>query len=145
MFHRGGLYNILVPSEIYATTTRQRNPRRSRSPISSLGWTRRKRLSSEGWSNLNRQAPDRVAQANSWANTTSSSCGGYCCSRLCSWHLRCTMREPIQIGSEDREALAMEVWRQEQGLSPDQQGLGVGIWRVQQLNIERERDGPDIG
>ena len=55
------------------------------------------------------------------------------------------MREPIQIGSEDREALAVEVWRQEQGLSPDQQGLGVGIWRVQQLNIERERDGPDIG
>ena len=55
------------------------------------------------------------------------------------------IRGPIQIGDEDREALEMVVRRQEQGLSPDQQGLRVGIWRVQQLNIERERDGPDIG
>ena len=55
------------------------------------------------------------------------------------------MRGPIQIGFEDREALAMELGWQKQGLSPDQQGEGVGIWRVQELNIERERDGPDIG
>ena len=55
------------------------------------------------------------------------------------------MQGPIQLGAEDQEAMAMEVGRQEQGLSLDQRGLGVGIERVQELNIERVRDGPDIG
>ena len=35
--------------------------------------------------------------------------------------------------------------RQEQGLSPDLQGRGLGIERVDELNIERGRDLPDIG
>ena len=55
------------------------------------------------------------------------------------------MREPIQVGAEDREALALEVRQQAQGLSPDQQGMDLGIERVHGLNIERDRDGPDIG
>ena len=54
------------------------------------------------------------------------------------------LQEPIQIGDEDKPALAAEVFRQERGLPPEQQGLGVGIGRVQELNIERERDGPDL-
>ena len=42
-----------------------------------------------------------------------------------------------KVGAEDREALAMEGMRQEQGLSLDRQGRDLGI--------ERGRDGPDIG
>ena len=55
------------------------------------------------------------------------------------------MQDPIQVGAEDREAMAMEGMRQAQGLSPDRQGQDLGIDRVQELNIERGRDLPDIG
>ena len=47
------------------------------------------------------------------------------------------MKEPLQVGAEDREAMAMEGMRQAQGLSPDRQGRDLGI--------ERGRDWPDIG
>ena len=53
------------------------------------------------------------------------------------------MREPIQLGAEDQEAMAMEVQRQEHGLSPDEQDMGVGIGRVQEFNLVRGREGPD--
>ena len=55
------------------------------------------------------------------------------------------MQEPIQVGAEDKEALALEGKRQAQDLSPDRQGRDLGIERVHELNIERGRDGPDIG
>ena len=38
------------------------------------------------------------------------------------------MRGPIQFGAEDQEAMAMG--RQEQGLSPDQQHMGRGVYPV---------------
>ena len=55
------------------------------------------------------------------------------------------MQQPIQIGTEDREAMAQEAKRQAEGLSIslDRQGQDLGIERVRKLNIER--DGPDIG
>ena len=55
------------------------------------------------------------------------------------------MQEPIQVGAEDKEALALEGKRQAQDLSPDRQGRDLGIERVHELNIERGRDLPDIG
>ena len=47
------------------------------------------------------------------------------------------MKEPLQVGAEDREAMAMEGMRQAQGLSPDRQGRDLGI--------ERGRDLPESG
>ena len=57
------------------------------------------------------------------------------------------MQEPIQVGAEDREALALEGKRQAQGLSIsfDRPRRDLGIDRVdRELKIERGRDGPDF-
>ena len=49
--------------------------------------------------------------------------------------------------AEDREAFEMEGKRQAEGLSIslDRHGRDLGIERVDELNIERRRDLPDIG
>ena len=57
------------------------------------------------------------------------------------------MQGPIQVGAEDKEAFAMEGKRQAEGLSIslNPHGRDLGIERVDELNIERRRDLPDIG
>ena len=57
------------------------------------------------------------------------------------------MQGPIQVGAEDKEAFEMEGKRQAEGLSIslDPHGRDLGIERVDELNIERRRDLPDIG
>ena len=57
------------------------------------------------------------------------------------------MQGPIQVGAEDKEAFAMEGKRQAEGLSIslERHGRDLGIHRVDELNIERRRDLPDIG
>ena len=57
------------------------------------------------------------------------------------------MQGPLQVGAEDKEAFEMEGMRQAEGLSIslDPQGRDLGIERVDELNIERRRDLPDIG
>ena len=41
--------------------------------------------------------------------------------------------------------MTMEGMQQEQGLSPDRQARDLGIERIQELNIERGWNWPDIG
>ena len=57
------------------------------------------------------------------------------------------MQGPLQVGAEDKEAFAMEGERQAEGLSIslNPHGRDLGIERVDELNIERLRDLPDIG
>ena len=57
------------------------------------------------------------------------------------------MQGPIQVGAEDKEAFEMEGKRQAEGLSIslNPHGRDLGIERVDELNIERLRDLPDIG
>ena len=57
------------------------------------------------------------------------------------------MQGPIQVGAEDKEAFAMEGERQAEGLSIslNRHERDLGIHRVDELNIERRRDLPDIG
>ena len=58
------------------------------------------------------------------------------------------MQGPIQLGAEDKEAMAMEGQRQAEALSfsIDRPRQDLGIDRADRgLNIERGRDLPDIG
>ena len=57
------------------------------------------------------------------------------------------MQGPLQVGAEDKEAFAMEGERQAEGLSIslNRHERDLGIERVDELNIERRRDLPDIG
>ena len=57
------------------------------------------------------------------------------------------MQGPLQVGAEDKEAFEMEGKRQAEGLSIslNPHGRDLGIERVDELNIERRRDLPDIG
>ena len=57
------------------------------------------------------------------------------------------MQGPLQVGAEDKEAFGMEGKRQAEGLSIslNPHGRDLGIERVDELNIERRRDLPDIG
>ena len=58
------------------------------------------------------------------------------------------MQGPIQVGAEDQEAIGQEGKRQAEGLgiSLDPKSRDLGIELVdRELNIERLRDGPDIG